>query len=70
MTLIQAILAAPILIALATSTAVVMWLLIRPIGLLLLEGDPKGAAKTAAKALPTATVILALTIHALFLIAS
>lgn len=70
MTLIQAILAALTLIALVTSTAVVMWLLMRPIGLLLLEDDPKGAAKTAVKALPAATVILALTIHALILIVS
>lgn len=70
MTLIQAILAALTLIALVTSAAVVMWLLMRPIELLLLEDDPKGAAKTAAKALPAATVILALTIHALILIVS
>lgn len=70
MTLIQAILAALTLIALVTSAAVVMWLLMRPIGLLLLEDDPKGAAKAAAKALPAATVILALTIHTLILIVS
>lgn len=68
MTISQAFLAALTIMAGLIITALIMRLFAQSIGGIVMEEDPRKAAKEAVKAIPTAIVLMALLIYLLSLI--